>query len=66
MDEKDLFYKGLKDLALRCLEEGRPLAYLLFAKQVCRNEAEEKYARQAFRAALREYGGKRSQSKKDC
>jgi hypothetical protein len=52
MDEKDLFYKGLKDLALRCLEEGRPLAYLLFAKQVCRNEAEEKYARQAFKAAL--------------
>ncbi|ALJ91063.1 hypothetical protein TO73_1219 [Thermus aquaticus Y51MC23] len=32
---------------------------------MCRNEAEEKYARQAFRAALKEYGGKRSQSKED-
>lgn len=60
MDEKDLFYKGLKDLALWCLEEGRPLAYLLFVKQLCRNEAEEKHARRAFRAALREYAKKRS------
>ncbi|WP_448377767.1 hypothetical protein [Fervidobacterium sp.] len=54
MSEKDLFYKGLKDLALRCLEEGRPLAYLLIVKELCRNEAEERYAREAFKAALKE------------
>ena len=54
MDEKDLLYKGLKDLAARCLEEGRPRAYLLIVKELCRNEAEERYAWEAFRAALKE------------
>ena len=54
MDEKDLLYKGLKDLAARCLEEGRPLAYLLIVTELCRNEAEERYAKAALREALRE------------
>ncbi len=53
MGEKDLLYRGLKDLARRCLEEGRPLAYFLLARELCQNEAEERYAKRAFREALR-------------